>query len=711
MTRVDRRNALALTQGGRAGRARPTDATLPMDPGNPVAPVEPLRPARPAATAGVIALLFVAWLIALSALFPQPALAAAATSGGSTAGGSPAGVAPATSAVADTMAQRMQACTPCHGAEGRAASDGYYPRIAGKPAGYLYEQLRSFRDGRRNQAAMSHLLAHLSDDYLMAMADYFAELDLPYPPPVAPTAGASLLGRGEQLVRQGDPAAKLPSCTSCHGEAMTGRQPGTPGLLGLPRDYLVAQIGAWQTHQRRGLEPDCMAQVARQLKPDDVLAVTSWLAAQPVPSPSHAVADDGRRLPLSCARAGEKAGALSPTIAPTAATAASPATSPATDERIARGAYLARAGNCEGCHTARGGPPFAGGRGIETPFGTIYAGNLTPDRQTGLGDWSAEDFRRALHEGRSRDGRLLYPAFPYPNYSLVTAEDADALFAYLKSLAPVQRANLPHALRFPFDTQVALQAWRALYFDPVNYQPRDDRPADWNRGDYLVRGLGHCDACHSPRNLLGAVRSDAVLSGGEIPGQFWYAPSLTSNTEAGVGDWSIPDIVALLRDGVTGHASTIGPMADVVATSTRFLSDADLAAMATRLKTLAGPGSRDAERVSGTGDDRGRRRGGALYETHCSDCHGKDGRGVAGIYPPLAGNRAVTLPVATNLVRVISDGGFPPSTAGNPKPFGMPPFAHQLQPAEIADVITYIRQSWGNSAAAVNATDVTRSRP
>ena len=182
--------------------------------------------------------------------------------------------------IADTMAQRMQACTPCHGAEGRAARDGYYPRIAGKPAGYLYEQLRSFRDGRRNQAAMSHLLGHLSDDYLAEMAQYFADLDLPYPPATAPSAGTSLLARGEMLVRRGDPAADLPSCTACHGDAMTGREPGTPGLLGLPRDYLVAQIGAWQAHQRRGIEPDCMADIARRLKPDDVLAVTSWLASR-----------------------------------------------------------------------------------------------------------------------------------------------------------------------------------------------------------------------------------------------------------------------------------------------------------------------------------------------------------------------------------------------------------------------------------------------
>lgn len=633
--------------------------------------------------------------------------------------------------VSDTMAQRMQACTPCHGAEGRAARDGYYPRIAGKPAGYLYEQLRSFRDGRRNQAAMTHLLAHLSDDYLMAMARHFADQDLPYPPPLAPATGPALLARGERLVKQGDPAARLPSCTSCHGAAMTGRLPGTPGLLGLPRDYLVAQIGAWQARQRRGLEPDCMAWVARQLKPDDVLAVTSWLAAQPLPAASGAVPDDGRELPLDCAPVTRSAETLSADRATSGdasrGAAASDHTSSgeANSDPIARGAYLARAGNCEGCHTARGGPPYGGGRGIQTPFGTVYAGNLTPDPQTGLGGWTPDDFRRALHEGRSRDGRLLYPAFPYPNYSLVTARDADDLFAYLQSLKPVVRANPAHALRFPFDTQMALRAWRALYFEPTTFEPRADRPADWNRGDYLIRGLGHCDACHSPRNLLGAIRGDSALSGGELPGQFWYAPSLTANAEAGVGDWPHEEVVALLRDGVARQGSAIGPMADVVATSTRFLSAADLNAMATRLKALAAgtsgavgsagsgstSGTSGSDSTSSAADDRARRRGAAIYDEHCSACHGRDGAGATGIYPPLAGNRAVTLPIATNLIRIVSEGGFPPSTPGNPEPFGMPPFAHQLPSADIADVITYIRQAWGNRAAAVTPTEVARSRP
>ena len=215
--------------------------------------------------------------------------------------------------------------------------------------------------------------------------------------------------------------------------------------------------------------------------------------------------------------------------------------------------------------------------------------------------------------------------------------------------------------------------------------------------------------------MLGAIRDGTVFDGGPMPGQSWYAPSLKSNAEAGVGDWSIEEIVALLRDGVSAHGSVTGPMAEVVATSTRHLGTADLEAMAIRLKTLAEPDADVGRRASAAGpsasDEGARRRGADIYRQHCADCHGKDGRGVAGIYPPLAGNRAVTLPVATNVIRIVAEGGFPPSTRGNPKPFGMPPFGQQLQSAQIADVVTYIRQTWGNEAAGVTPNDVTRARP
>jgi cytochrome c553 len=182
------------------------------------------------------------------------------------------------------MAQRVQACTGCHGPQGRAASDGYYPRIAGKPAGYLHHQLLSFRDGRRHYALMTNLLAPLSDDYLREIATHFASLEIAYPPPQRPTADAEVLRRGETLVLRGDAALRIPACVACHGAALMGVAPAIPALIGMPRDYLNAQLGAWRTGDRHAIAPDCMAQVAKALAPQDIAALSQWLAAQPVPA-------------------------------------------------------------------------------------------------------------------------------------------------------------------------------------------------------------------------------------------------------------------------------------------------------------------------------------------------------------------------------------------------------------------------------------------
>lgn len=202
--------------------------------------------------------------------------------------------------VPDTLAQRLQACTLCHGQEGRATNAGYFPRIAGKPADYLYHQLLNFRDGRRNNASMSYLLDHLSDAYLRDIAGHYAGLDLPYPPPLPTAASPTELARGQALVRQGDPARELPACATCHGAALTGVNPAVPGLLGLPRDYLMAQLGAWQTGLRKAFAPDCMAHVAQRLQPVDIAAVSSWLAAQPLPANAHPALPTREPLPLKC---------------------------------------------------------------------------------------------------------------------------------------------------------------------------------------------------------------------------------------------------------------------------------------------------------------------------------------------------------------------------------------------------------------------------
>jgi mono/diheme cytochrome c family protein len=387
----------------------------------------------------------------------------------------------------------------------------------------------------------------------------------------------------------------------------------------------------------------------------------------------------------------------------------SPAAYAPTAENIARGAYLARAGDCMACHTARGGQPYAGGRRLETPFGALIAPNITPERTTGIGAWSADDFWRALHNGKSRDGRLLYPAFPYNNYTKVTRSDADALYAFLRSLAPVTQANAPHTLRFPYNQQLMLAGWRLLYFRPAVFSPTPGQSADWNRGAYLVEGLGHCSACHSERNQFGA--SAGGLSGGLIPMLGWYAPSLTSDAEAGLGSWDLPHIVQLLKVGVSPRATVFGPMAEVVQRSLQHLSDADVAAMASYLKAL--PAAPGAARQAALPDERVAQllaKGKNLYETHCVDCHGADGKGLAPAYPPLAGNRALTMDESVNAIRIVLNGGFPPGTAGNPRPYSMPPYSHVMDDAEVAAVVSYLRASWGNRAAPVSSAEVNRYR-
>ena len=377
---------------------------------------------------------------------------------------------------------------------------------------------------------------------------------------------------------------------------------------------------------------------------------------------------------------------------------------------VARGAYLAQAGNCMTCHTMRGGQQYAGGLGVATPFGVVFTSNLTPDKTTGIGSWSSADFWRAMHNGRSKDGRLLYPAFPYTSYTQVTREDSDAIFAYLRSLPAVSQPNLPHDLRFPFQTQAALAVWRALYFSPGVFQPEVNRSAEWNRGAYLVQGLGHCSACHSPRDALGGIGKGLDLAGGLIPMQNWYAPSLTSPHEAGVADWDKAQIVSLLKNGVSSTASVSGPMAEVVLRSTQHLSQEDLGAMAQYLKELPPQGGAHEAGLAAAVLASSTSAAAKLYEQHCAQCHGDKGQGVANAYPALAGNRAVTMSSTENLVQMVLAGGYPPATAGNPRPFGMPPFVLVLDDSEVAAVITHIRNSWGNQASATTPLQVQRVR-
>lgn len=614
-------------------------------------------------------------------------------------------------AVPDTMEQRAKACTGCHGLQGQSRPDGYVPRLAGKPAGYLLVQMQNFRDGHRAHVTMARMLENLDDAMLRELGTYFAAQDVPYPPPASVLPMGDAARRAEALVRNGDARLDVPACSSCHGERLTGIAPYVPGLVGLPRDYLVAQLGAWRQGARRAREPDCMATIARRLGAADVAIVSQWLAAQPVPVPSAPATTAPTRWPLEC-------GALSPVV-DAGTTSSAPAS--ADTGVVARGAYLARVGNCAGCHTAPDGKRYAGGRGIRTPFGTVYAGNLTPDDATGLGRWSSDDFWRALHEGRSRDGRRLVPAFPYTSYTRVARADADAIYAYLRSLAPVRQPSRPHELRFSFGTQAALAAWQWLFFEPgramspigpvdadapgvsastatgaATAAPTSDASAA--RGASLVWGLGHCDACHAPRNRWGAPAK--TLTGGVIPGQGWYAPSLHPVARG----TSVDEIVTLLRTGRNARGSVTGPMASVVRESTQHWSDADLHDAAAYLASLS-PAPRAAVAPAPVPADV-RTRGERLYVERCADCHGRDGRGVPGAYPPLAGNPTVLAPNVDNLVQALRHGVFGPTTAAVPRPYGMPPA--DLDGAPAAALLSYIRQAWGNAAPEVLPVDVAR---
>ena len=640
----------------------------------------------------------------------------------------------------DSMAQRTLACTACHGAQGRAGPDGYYPRLAGKPAAYLFNQLQNFRAGRRHYALMSGLLDSMDEAYLQDIADYFAALSLPYPAPAKAAQGGREMERGRRLVQNGNPAQGLPACTQCHGLQLTGVLPATPGPLGLPADYLNAQLGGWQTGQRHAGAPDCMEHIAKQLSPSDTSAVARWLAAQPLPANSRAaerkpaLAAGARELRCGSDAVRATQTSASAPIEPAGAAIAAVAASPPASDAVRRGAYLARIGNCAQCHTARGGMAYAGGLAIATPFGSVFSSNITPERSHGIGNWSAQDFWQALHEGRSQDGHLLYPAFPYTSYTRLSRADSDALFAFLQTVPPSAQANQAHALRWPYSTQLALQGWRALYFRPSDAvaataptppgngstpmqagAQATAHSADWQRGQYLVQGLGHCLECHAARNAFGARLPEDEAGGSVLAGSQWLAPALNDAAGASVASWSEADIATFLQTGRNTLAQASGPMAEVVLHGMQYLSDSDAHAMAVYLKALpqrgpqpppAGGGSGSDSASSGTSSTQGSK----LYADHCADCHGAQGQGRAGAYPALAGNRAVMQEPPNNLIHTVLEGGFAPATAGNPRPYGMPPFVLRLSDAELAAVLSYVRSAWGNRGAAISEFDINKFR-
>lgn len=388
-----------------------------------------------------------------------------------------------------------------------------------------------------------------------------------------------------------------------------------------------------------------------------------------------------------------------------------PAKANTTTEAITRGEYLARAGDCVACHSEPNGKAFAGGRAMPTPFGSLFVPNITPDEETGIGLWTSDDFYRMLHTGVSRDGTLLYPAMPFASYTKVTRSDSDAMFAFLQSVTPVRQRNRPHELKFPFNDRDLLIGWRTLYFKEGEFQADPKESTQWNRGAYLVQGLGHCAMCHTAINALGGSSESKAFEGGMIPNQNWYAPSLTSNREAGLGDWPLSDIADLLQVGASHRGTTYGPMAEVVYNSLQYVTDEDAAAMAVYLKSLPkrdseAPPSSQARLVDPAVMELGRK----VYAAQCAACHGDEGAGQAPAYPPLKGNQSITMLSPVNSIRMVLNGGYAPGTYKNPRPYGMPPFNHILSDDEVSAVVTYIRLAWGNNGTPVTSAEANELR-
>jgi mono/diheme cytochrome c family protein len=372
---------------------------------------------------------------------------------------------------------------------------------------------------------------------------------------------------------------------------------------------------------------------------------------------------------------------------------------------VARGKALAEAADCAGCHTEDPAKPLAGGKRIDTPFGAIYSPNLTPDRDTGLGAWSDDEFYRALHDGVARNGARYYPAFPYPNFTKITRDDVLAIRAYLTTLTPVRNTPPPPQLRFPLNYRVVMRGWNLLFFRPGTFENNPQKGDEWNRGAYLVQGAAHCGACHTPKNMFGADRRSQAFGGGLIDG--WFAPRLDGAARSGLKSWSVEDIAEYLQSGRNGKSHAGGLMAEVVINSTSKMSDADIRAIAVYLKDL---GAGAAEPDVATPPAAQMADGARIYKGACVACHEADGSGSPRIYPPLPGNANLQATDPSSTLRIILDGAQTLTTPRAPNTGSMPAYARKLTDQEIADVATYIRNAWGNAAPAVTPAEVAKAR-
>jgi mono/diheme cytochrome c family protein len=373
-------------------------------------------------------------------------------------------------------------------------------------------------------------------------------------------------------------------------------------------------------------------------------------------------------------------------------------------DQVRRGQYLVRVGDCAACHTRDGAPPLSGGFGLNTPFGVIYSTNLTSDRATGVGDLTPDQFYAALHEGVGPKGQPIYPAMPYTAFTRVSRADSDAILAFLKTTPAVSYLRPHNRLMFPLNFRILVRGWNLLFFRPGAYLAEPAKSDDWNRGAYLVNGLGHCGACHTPKTFLASDKAGQALQGGNLDN--WVAPDLTGNARTGLGGWSVDDILEYLKTGRNGRANAGGPMAQVVSESTSLMSDADLRAMAVYLKDQPASPSREPRPV----DIGAMTRGAAVFSDACASCHLADGRGQPRYFPPLTGDAAVQQADPASLTHMILAGVRTGPTASRPTPLSMPSFAWKLTDQQIADVATFTRNSWGNHAPPVSAGAVAKMR-
>ncbi|MBN7123323.1 alcohol dehydrogenase [Erwinia billingiae] len=393
--------------------------------------------------------------------------------------------------------------------------------------------------------------------------------------------------------------------------------------------------------------------------------------------------------------------------------------------QIQRGEYLARAGDCVACHTKAGGQPFAGGLSMATPIGNIYSTNITPDKQTGIGDYSYDDFQKAVRHGVAKNGDTLYPAMPYPSYAVVSDEDMQALYAYfMHGVQPVSQANQDSDIPWPLSMRWPLAIWRGMFAPDVKaFQPIKGQDAVLARGQYLVEGLGHCGACHTPRSLtmqekaLNDSEGSDYLSGSSAPIDGWTASNLRGDNRDGLGRWSEDDLVQFLRTGRNDQTAVFGGMTDVVEHSLQHLNPEDATAIARYLKSL---GARDPNQVGFKSDDAvakalwkgdDSKPGASVYVDSCAACHKTDGSGYKRFFPELRGNAVVQAEDPTSLIHIVLSGATLPGVKGAPSSITMPAFGWRLNDQQVADVVNFIRSSWGNSAKQqVSASDVAKVR-